>query len=113
VRTPPKPAKIVDEVKAHVEPGGFKSFVNGRSFPSDTKKGLAAARWLTDHGYAEFNIDHINTCFSMVNWPMPDDPGQILHNMVKKKVDLIRHVDKKSGFYELTGKGASQYAALA
>ena len=111
-RTPPKPAKFIDEVKAHEEPGGFKSFVGQRSFLTDNKKGLAAARWLTDHGYAQFNIDHVNSCFSLVKWSLPDDPGQLLRNMAKAKSGLVRHVDKKPGFYELTGKGVSQYAEI-
>ena len=111
-RTAPRPAKIVDELKAHEEPGGFKSFVNGRSFSSDNKKGLAAAAWLKDHDVAQFNIDHINTCFSMVKWSMPNDPGQLLRNMTKVKTELLRHVDKKPGFYELTAKGVNEYSAI-
>jgi hypothetical protein len=112
VRSNPRPAKILDELKAHEEPGGFKSFVNGRNVDTDVKKGLVAAIWLKEHGYPEFAVDHFNTCFSMVKWQMPDDPSQILRNMARSRSGFLRHVAGKAGLYELTAKGLNEYATI-
>jgi hypothetical protein len=105
-RKPPvfKPAKVLDELNA----AEFEDYVAGRSVVSDLLRGVTAGMFLQEkRGLTEFGVDHINTCFVMMKWPMPDEPGSLLRNM--KKARLVKSVEGKRGMYALSTVGIKKY----
>lgn len=105
-----RPLDVLDDLKANEEPS-FNSYVNGRAITPDVERGLVAAMWLKEkRTIVEFTKRHLHTCFAMMNWNMPDDPGSLLRNM--KKAQYVRSIVGKLGTFELTTVGTKRYSEL-
>jgi len=102
--------KILDELNCEKGPMPFKEFVGARKIDSVIERGLYAVAYLRQHRGVETAVttDHVHTCFSMLGWRLPDDPGSLLRSM--KKAQLVRSVGE--GLFELTSKGQNRFEEL-
>ena len=47
--------------------------------------------WLRDHRQVtKFGVNELFTCFQMVHWKLPNDPGQALRNAAKADYQYLR-----------------------
>jgi hypothetical protein len=72
-------------------------------------KVIFVATWLRDHRQVEkFGVNELFTCYRMVNWTLPMDPGQPLRNAAKTTLQYLR--SEGDGLYSLTTGGMKKFA---
>ena len=102
------PPKIVESIRAHEAPVPFKEFVGTRNFSTNIDKTVAIATWLRDHRQVEkFGVNELYTCFRMMDWSVPVDPGQPLRNAANTNCQCLRF--EGNGLYSLTTHGMKKY----
>lgn len=103
--------KLLDELRPNDGPVSFKDFVGTRSIGTDMQRVVVVATWLREHrGVDRFGINHLFTCYRMMGWTLPTDPGQPLRNAAKGKLQYLRPVG--DGLYELTTGGQNKYLEI-
>jgi hypothetical protein len=89
----------------------LQEFVRTKSTTDLSDKYLVVATWFKEHlKVEEINNDHIFTAFRTLDWPVPDDPGNLFRSLKHKK----QYFDKGEGVggYKITFLGTNYVAKM-
>lgn len=89
----------------------WKTFAARKNPTHDTEKYLVAAEWVSEvAGIKEFKVNHIFSCFRMMEWAQQKDFSQPMRHMKSKKSYF--HNDKRNWSLTTVGLEAAQKIGL-
>ncbi len=90
----------------------FADFCKDKNPNSTSDRYLVVATWLKHNAKIDvISVDHINTCFRLMDWQMPDTPGQTFRNL-KARNQYFKN-GPEQGTWEITILGLNAVSKMS
>lgn len=86
VRKPPKMPKMLNDLDIKTGPKSLEDYAKEKMPETTQDKFVVIGAWFLNHRkLEEITVDHIFTCFPLLDWSRPDDIGSVFRDLKNKK----------------------------